>query len=145
MKEAEAFGGREDIPIPYIFAAALCPLSVTGDGQKGCSVLNAPFKPYIRTDGYHRLLHAACSGEGAGGRCRYLCRTMPEVKRASREASVHKGIGFDRILSALRDENMAGESLSEYVFNFYRFSFLYGFSLQCPVQRGRGDAESSDL
>ena len=40
---------------------------------------------------------------------------------------LNEGIGFDRILSALRGENMAGESLSEYVFNFYRFSFCADF------------------
>ena len=53
-----------------------------------------------------------------------LCR---KVKSASGEASLHKRDGFNRILSVLRDEDLTGESLSEYVFNFYRFSFCADF------------------
>ena len=123
MKEAEAFGEREDISIPYIFAAAyafylaqatdkkdavfLMPRLNRAPGQMGtlgCYTLLVPVRVQVeRTDTFAEL-----------GR---------KVKRASGEASAHKGCGFDRILSALRDENIVGESLSEYVFNFYRFSF----------------------
>ena len=49
-----------------------------------------------------------------------LCRS---VETASREASAHKNFGYDKILEVLRDNDMISESLSEYVFNFYRYEF----------------------
>ena len=49
-----------------------------------------------------------------------LCRS---VEKASREASAHKNCGYDKILKILRDNDMISESLSEYVFNFYRYEF----------------------
>ena len=127
VSEGSAFGERENISIPYIFAAAyalylaqatdkkdavfLMPRLNRTSGQMdtlGCYTLLVPVRVQVeRTDTF---------GE--------LCR---KVKSASREASAHKECGFNRILSALRDENMTGESLSEYVFNFYRFSFQADF------------------
>ncbi len=127
MKEAEAFGGREDIPIPYIFAAAYALyLSQATDKKDAVFLMPRLNRTSVQMDTigcYTLLVPVRVQVEGADTFAE-LCR---KVKRASREASVHKGIGFDRILSALRDENMAGESLSEYVFNFYRFSFCTDF------------------
>ncbi len=127
MKEAEAFGGREDIPIPYIFAAAYALyLSQATDKKDAVFLMPRLNRASVQMDTigcYTLLVPVRVQVEGADTFAE-LCR---KVKRASREASAHKGIGFDRILSALRGENMAGESLSEYVFNFYRFSFCADF------------------
>lgn len=45
------------------------------------------------------------------------------VETASREASLYKTCGYDKILEILRGNDMISESLSEYVFNFYRYEF----------------------
>ena len=123
MREAEAFGEREDISIPYIFAAATALYLARATGKKDAVFLMPRLN---RTSGqmdtlgcYTLLVPVRVQVEGTDTFAE-LCR---KVKKASKEASAHKGCGFDRILSALRDKNMIGESLSEYVFNFYRFSF----------------------
>lgn len=127
MKEVEAFGEREDISIPYIFAAAYALYLSRSTSKKDVVFLmprlNRTSRQMDMLGCYTLLVPVRVQVEGtdtfAG-----LCR---KVKTASRDASAHKGCGFDRILSALRDENMIGESLSEYVFNFYRFSFSADF------------------
>ena len=46
------------------------------------------------------------------------------VEKASREASAHKEFGYDKILELLRNNDIISESLSEYVFNFYRYELV---------------------
>lgn len=123
MREAEAFGEREEISIPYIFAAAYALYLSRATGKKDAVFLMPRLN---RTSGqmdtfgcYTLLVPVRVQAEEADTFAEF-CR---KVKSASGEASAHKGCGFDRILSALRDENLIGESLSGYVFNFYRFSF----------------------
>ncbi|MDE5932856.1 MAG: non-ribosomal peptide synthetase, partial [Lachnospiraceae bacterium] len=127
LKEAEAFGEREDISIPYIFAAAYALYLAKATNKKDAVFLmprlNRTFEQMDTLGCYTLLVPVRVRVEGTDTFAE-LCR---KVKRASGEASAHKGCGFDRILSALRAENMTGESLSEYVFNFYRFSFHADF------------------
>lgn len=122
-RATEAFGKRENISIPYIFAASYALYLSRSTGKRDAVFLMPRLN---RTSGqmdtlgcYTLLVPVRVHVEGAET-FGELCR---RVKRASVEASAHKGCGFDRILSVLRHENMTGESLSEYVFNFYRFSF----------------------
>ncbi len=127
MREVEAFGEREDVSIPYIFAAAYALYLSRATGKKDAVFLmprlNRTPEQMDTLGCYTLLVPVRVRVEGTDSFAA-LCR---RVKRASGEASAHKGCGFDRILSVLRDENIIGESLSEYVFNFYRFSFQAGF------------------
>lgn len=127
MREAEEFGGRENISIPYIFAAAYALYLAQATGKKDAVFLmprlNRIYGQMDTLGCYTLLVPVRVQIEGTDTFTE-LCR---KIKAASREASVHKGCGFDRILAILRDENMIGESLSEYVFNFYRFSFCADF------------------
>ncbi len=54
------------------------------------------------------------------------------VAQAARLASAHKNTGYDRILSILRDADLASDTLSEYVFNFYRFR--WNTSIPCDIR-----------
>lgn len=127
MREVEAFGEREKISIPYIFSAAYALYLARAAGKKDAVFLmprlNRTFGQVDTLGCYTLLVPVRVQVEGTDTFAE-LCR---KVKNASREAAAHRGCGFDRILSALRDENMTGESLSEYVFNFYRFSFRGDF------------------
>lgn len=123
MREMEEFSRRGDISIPYIFAAAYALYLSRATGKKDAVFLMPRLN---RTSGqmdtlgcYTLLVPVRVEVEGADTFLE-LCR---RVKRASGASSAHKGCGFSRILSVLRGESMTGESLSEYVFNFYRFSF----------------------
>lgn len=51
---------------------------------------------------------------------------------SARLASAHKNMGYDRILSILRDGDLASDTLSEYVFNFYRFR--WNTSIPCDIR-----------
>ncbi len=127
MRGIEAFGRQEQVTVPYIVAAAYAYYLAQASGKPdavflmprlgrapeqmdtlGCFTLLVPVR--VRTE---------CAGEGTGSFAA-LCRA---AERASREASAHKYTGFDRILSALREDGTISEALSEYVFNFYRFQF----------------------
>lgn len=57
-----------------------------------------------------------------------LCHRL---QQASWQATDHKNVGYDRILSVLRDNSLISETISEYVFNFYRYEFQT--SLPCHV------------
>lgn len=123
MRETEAFVEREDISIPYIFAAATALYLAQATGKKDAVFLMPRLNRtsgQMDTMGCYTLLVPVRVRTERTDTFAELCR---KVRKASKEASAHKGCGFDRILSALRDENMIGESVSEYVFNFYRFSF----------------------
>lgn len=123
MRDIEEFGRRERVTVPYIVAAAYAFYLAQAAGKAeavilmprlgrtpeqrntlGCFTLLVPVR--IRTEGVDSF--AA------------LCRA---AEYASREASEHKQMGFDRILSVLREDGTISETLSEYVFNFYRFQY----------------------
>lgn len=59
-----------------------------------------------------------------------ICR---RVQEAAQEASARKQTGFGEILNILRDENVAADSLSEYVFNFYRFQIHTDLTYQLDI------------
>ncbi len=127
MRGIEEFGRREQVTVPYVVAAAYAYYLAQATGKPdavflmprlgrtpeqmdtlGCFTLLVPVR--VRTE---------CAGEGAGSFAA-LCRA---AARAAREASAHKHMGFDRILSVLREDNTISEALAEYVFNFYRFQY----------------------
>ncbi len=127
MRRAERFGEREGISVPYLFASAYALYLAKATGKKDAVFLMPRLN---RTQGqrntlgcYTLLVPVRVRVEGADTFVQ-LCR---RVKQASAEASAHKGCGFDRILSVLREEAVTGETVSEYVFNFYRFSFHADF------------------
>lgn len=47
-----------------------------------------------------------------------VCR---RTETAARQASAHKGFGFQNVLRVCREENLIADGFSEYVFNFYRY------------------------
>lgn len=127
MKEIEDFGEREKISIPYIFAAAyVLYLSCAMDKKDVVFLmprLNREFEQMDTLGCYTLLVPVRVTVEGTATFAA-LCH---DVRAAAREASLHKKCGFGCILSALREENMIEESISEYVFNFHRFSFYASF------------------
>ena len=127
MRKAERFGEREGISVPYLFASAYALYLAKATGKKDAVFLMPRLN---RTEGqrntlgcYTLLVPVRVRVEGTDSFAE-LCR---RVKQASAEASAHKGCGFDGILSALREEALTGETVSEYVFNFYRFIFHADF------------------
>lgn len=123
MKRAEQFAQTEGVSVPYIFAAAfgfyLAQATDKKDGVFLMPRLNRTLNQREILGCYTLLVPVRVQVEAEDTFAKF-CR---KVQASAREASARKGWGFDRILSALREENQAGESLSEYVFNFYRFSF----------------------
>lgn len=123
MRQTALFAEREGVSVPSVFAAAFAFYLAEATDKRdavflmprlnrtpeemdtlGCFTLLVPVRVTVeRTDTFAAL-----------------CR---KVKDAAREASAHKGCGFDRILSVLREESPAMDSVSDYVFNFYRFVF----------------------
>lgn len=127
MEEAEVFAKREGISISCLFAAAYALYLANATGKKDAVFLMPRLnrtREQMDILGCYTLLVPVRVQVDGGDSFAALCR---KVKEAARAASAHKGCGFDRILSALREESIIGESLSEYVFNFYRFSFCADF------------------
>ncbi len=127
LKQMEEFGRKEEVSIPYIFAAAYALYLSRATGKRDAVFLMPRLNRVsgqMNTLGCYTLLVPVRVQVEEMDTFGELCR---KVKSASGEASLHKGDGFNRILSVLRDEDLTGESLSEYVFNFYRFSFCADF------------------
>ncbi|MCI9136110.1 MAG: amino acid adenylation domain-containing protein [Lachnospiraceae bacterium] len=123
LQSMKFLGRQEDVSIPYIAAAAyafyLAQATDRPDAVFLMPRLNRT-KEQKECLGCYTLLvpvRVSVSPEDTFGT---LCR---KVKKAAREASAHKDAGFDEILSRLREENVIADTVSEYVFNFYRFSF----------------------
>lgn len=123
QKAVESFGKQENISIPYITAAAYAfYLAQATDRPDAVFLMPRLNRLEEQMDilGCYTLLVPVRVAVSQEDTFETLCR---KVERAAREASAHKNIGFDGILSALRDENVIANAVSEYVFNFYRFSF----------------------
>lgn len=127
MKEVELFEERENISDSYIFAAVYALyLSCVTDKRDAVFLmprLNREFEQMDTLGCYTLLVPVRVTVEGTDTFAA-LCR---KVKTAAREASLHKKCGFEYILSAMQEENGIEESISEYVFNFHRFSFYASF------------------
>lgn len=132
-EKIERFGRENGITTPYVLAAAyavwlaeatgksdavfLMPrLNRRGEELKslGCYTLLVPVRVRVRQDDTF----------GA------VCRRTAE---AARLASAHKGYGYENILQAVREQNPGIGSLSEYVFNFYRYELQAGIRFSCGI------------
>lgn len=123
MEKITSFSEREHCSVPYILAAAYALyLSEATDKKDAVFLMPRLNRRPEQMDilGCYTLLVPVRVTVTQEDTFLELCK---KTERAAREASAHKRVGYDRILSALRDENMISEALSEYVFNFYRFRY----------------------
>ncbi len=131
MSGAEAYGERENVSIPCLFATAYAFYLAQATDKKDAVFLMPCLNrtpEQMDTLGCYALLVPVRVRVDAEDTFAELCR---KVKAAAGEASAHRAYGFDRILSALREENIAGDSVSEYMFHFCHFSYQadFGYSV----------------
>ncbi len=117
------FSATEKITPAYVFAAAYALYLAESTGKKDAVFLmprlnRAPHQ--LGVIGCYTLLVPVRVTVEQNESFSDLCRRVAE---ASKAASAHKDFGYDRILTVLRDNSMISESISEYVFNFYRYEF----------------------
>ena len=125
MREIEAFSHRENVSVPYIAASAYAVYLAQASGKPDAVFLMPRLNrmpEQMNTLGCYTLLVPVRvrTADAEADSFTELCRAM---ERASREASAHKDVGFDRILSVLRGDGIISDVLSQYVFNFYRFQY----------------------
>ncbi|MBD5444216.1 MAG: amino acid adenylation domain-containing protein [Lachnospiraceae bacterium] len=125
MREIEAFSHRENVSVPYIVASAYSAYLAQASGKPDAVFLMPRLNrmpEQMNTLGCYTLLVPVRvrTADAEAGSFAELCRL---AKQASQEASAHKGVGFDQILSVLREDGIISNILSEYVFNFYRFQY----------------------
>lgn len=127
MSDMKAYGERENISIPCVFAAAYA-IYLTQAMDKRDAVFLMPClnrtMEQMDTLGCYTLFVPVRVRVDAEDTFTQLCR---KVKAATGEASSHRECGFNYILTVLREENVIGESVSEYMFYFYQFSFQTDF------------------
>lgn len=119
----KTFSEREDVTVPYVFAAAYAYYLAEATGRNDAVFLMPRLnrtKEQMNTLGCYTLLVPVRVKIRQSDTFGELCAA---VREASREASLNKRIGFDRILSALREDDILSETLSEYVLNYYRFPY----------------------
>lgn len=130
MGRIEEFGRRENVTVPYIVAAAYSFYLAQASGKPDAVFLMPRLgrtAEQLDTLGCFTLLVPVRVKTDITDSFAALCR---KTAHASREASRHKYTGFDKILSILREEGTISESLSEYVFNFYRFQYQTDLAYQ---------------
>lgn len=120
-KEVEHFAEENGITVPYVFAAAYAVYLSEATGRKDAVFLMPRLnrsKETMQTLGCYTLLVPVRVRVEQADSFADVCR---KVQEAARLASARKTFGFENILQTLRDENLIGGGLSEYVFNFYRY------------------------
>ncbi|MCM1304696.1 MAG: condensation domain-containing protein [Lachnospiraceae bacterium] len=123
MQAVESYGEKENISIPCLFAAAYAFYLAQATDKKDAVFLMPCLNRTLEqmdTLGCYTLFVPVRVRVDAEDTFAELCR---KVKTAAGEASAHSICGFHYILTVLREENMIGESISEYMFYFYQFSF----------------------
>lgn len=123
MNDVKSYGEREDISISCLFAAAyaiyLAQATDKRDAVFLMPCLNRTMEQ-MDTLGCYTLFVPVRVRVDAEDSFAQLCR---KVKATAGEASSHRECGLNDILTVLREENIIGESISEYMFYFYQFSF----------------------
>jgi len=127
MNDVKAYGKRENISISCLFAASyaiyLAQATDKRDAVFLMPCLNRTMEQ-IDTLGCYTLFVPVRVRVDAEDTFAELCR---KVKVSAGAASSHKECGFDHILTILREEKVIGESVSEYTFCFYPYSFQTDF------------------
>jgi len=117
------FAKKENLTPAYVMAAAYGLYLAEATGKKDAVMLMPRLNrtpDQMQTIGCYTLLVPVRVTLSEKESFADFCR---RVEVSAREASRNKGYGYDRILKTLRDDNIISESLSEYVFNFYRYEF----------------------
>lgn len=121
QERVEHFAGENGVTAPYVFAAAYAVYLAEATGKKDAVFLMPRLNRKageMRTLGCLTLLVPVRVRVEQADSFAEVCR---KVQKAARLSSEHKAYGFGNILRVLRGENLAAGSLSEYVFNYYRY------------------------
>ncbi len=133
VERTERFGKENGVTTPYVFAAAYAVWLAEATGKQDAVFL----MPRLNRQG-EELKRLGCYTLLVPVRVRVeqtdtfgaVCRRTAE---AARLASEHKEYGYENILQAVREENPGAGSLSEYVFNFYRYELQAGMDFSCSI------------
>lgn len=122
LKErVEHFARENSVTVPYVLAAAYAVYLAEATGKKDAVFLMPRLnrkEAEMKTLGCYTLLVPVRVRVGQADSFAEVCR---KVQKAARLSSEYKEYGFGNILRVLRGENLAAGSLSEYVFNYYRY------------------------
>lgn len=115
------FAAENAVTVPYVLAAAYAVWLSEATGKSDAVFLMPRLNRragQMQTIGCYTLLVPVRVKVGQADTFADVCKNVQEAARA---ASSHKAYGYEQILQALRRENLISESLSEYVFNYYRY------------------------
>ncbi len=134
MEERMAcFAAEHGVTVPYVLASAYA-VWLSGAAGKEDAVFLMPRlnrdAGTRQTIGCYTLLVPVCVNVRQEDTFADICRKTQE---AARTASLHKTYGYEQILQTLRGEHMAQESLSEYVFNYYRYKIKSGLEYSLDI------------
>jgi len=120
-EEIRKFAEQNGVTVPYVLAGAYALYLAEAAGKKDAVFLMPRLNRRLGelgTFGCYTLLVPVRVRVEQEDTFAALCR---KVQEAARLAASHKGDGFDKILQALREENLTFDSLSGYAFNFYSY------------------------
>lgn len=135
QERIQRFAKENGVTMPYVLAAAYAVWLSEATGKSDAVFLMPRLNrnaQEMQTLGCYTLLVPVRVHVGQEETFADICR---ETQDAARAASLHKEYGYEQILQALRRENMVSESLSEYVFNYYRYEIdsTLEYSLEISV------------
>lgn len=115
------FAKEMGVRVPSVYAAAYAVYLAKATGKKD-AVMLMPRLNRRKTErgvlGCYTLLIPVRVSVNGEDDFAAVCR---RTETSARQASAHKGFGFQNILRVCREENLIPEGFSEYVFNFYRY------------------------
>ncbi len=123
MQALSAYAERIGVTVPYVIAAAMTVYLSRATGSTDVALLMPRLNrnaATIDTLGCYTLLVPLILRVREDESFADLCRRAQETGRA---ASVHKDCGFRKILAVAREQLGASGTLSEYVLNYYRYSY----------------------
>lgn len=119
--EVAAYGAREHHSMPCLFETAYA-FYLAQATDKRDAVFLVPCvnrtREQMDTLGCYALFVPVRVRVDAGDTFSELCR---KVRKAEEEAFSHRGMGFHNIFAALREDGVADEAVSEFIFHFFRF------------------------
>ncbi len=133
VERTECFGKENGVTTPYVFAAAYAVWLAEATGKQDAVFLMPRLNRQgeeLKTLGCYTLLVPVRVRVEQTDTFGAVCRRTAE---AARLASEHKEYGYENILQAVREENPGAGSLSEYVFNFYRYELQAGMDFSCSI------------
>lgn len=117
----DRFAEENGVTVPYVLAAAYAVWLTEAVGKPDAVFLMPRLNRGVeemQTLGCYTMLVPVRVTVGQEDAFADVCR---HVQEAARAASMHKAYGYEHILQELREEGLLSESLSEYVFNYYRY------------------------